>query len=164
MCIRFLFLLVCTAFITGCESQDAQTLPLVSMVEEKKPIGSLEITQDKFQHNASEKAETTRQAFIDRFESIVKDVHLSKVEYKKIKKWHRQYERNDTYLTITVANSENSKNVFFMDVTDSGEGLLVSFENGESTDIVYQLKNGDGDLYEKIHALYTSIHEEKSES
>jgi hypothetical protein len=52
-----------------------------------------------------------------------------------------------------MINSKNRKDVLFIDITSNGKGLVVSFEDGESTDKMYEIINGDPDLYEERISL-----------
>ncbi|MGP4078191.1 hypothetical protein [Halobacillus sp. K22] len=158
MKIRFFLLIVFTVFITGCELQEDQIYSLSSLLEEKKPIGTIEIREDKYTISANEEAETSEQNKIAEFESLISDIKLKRVKQSNVNELTRKYASDGNIMTISVANSANRKNVLFMDLSSEGKGIVVSFENGGSTDEVYKVHNGRPALYKEIYDFYESIY------
>ena len=160
MIIRFFLLSLFIFFIAGCENQNDQTFSLSSMVEEKNPIGTIDIRDDKHIINANEEAKTSKQKKIDEFESIIADIKLKRVKKSNISELSKEYENEDKLFTIAMANKKNRKDVLIIDLTSDGNGLVVSFENGGSTDEMYEIQNGNPNLYEEVHDFYKSIFKE----
>ncbi|WP_394218817.1 hypothetical protein [Halobacillus trueperi] len=160
MSIRFFLLSLFIVFIAGCENQNDQTFPLSSLVEEKKPIGTIDIEDDRTNTNANEEAKTSRQKKIDEFESIITHIKLKRVKKNKINDLSREYISEDKLLSVVMINSKNRKDVLFIDITSDGNGLVVSIEDGESIDKMYEIINGDSNLYEEVNDFYKSIYKE----
>ena len=156
---RFLLISVLIAFITGCESQDGTLYALSSMVEEKKPIGTIDIREGQI-INANEEAKTSKQKKIGDFESIIAGIKLKQLKKSNISELSKEYANEDKLFTIALANKKNRKDVLFIELTSDGKGLVVSFENGGSTDEMYEIQNGNPDLYEEVRDFYKSIYKE----
>ncbi|MEC3883047.1 hypothetical protein VKA52_04785 [Halobacillus sp. HZG1] len=147
-------------FIAGCETQNDHTFSLLSMVEEKKPIGAIDIRDDQHIINANEEAKTSKQKKINEFESIIADIKLKRVKKSNINDLSIEYASEDELLSIVMTNAENRKSALFIDITSDGKGLVVSFEDGGSTDKMYEIQNGNPDLYEEVQDFYKSIYKE----
>ncbi|GGF28663.1 hypothetical protein GCM10010954_29670 [Halobacillus andaensis] len=86
--------------------------------------------------------------------------------YKRVAPSHiselsKEYASEDHLLVITVTHSKNRENKLFIDLTSEGKGLVVNFENGESTDEVYEIQHGASHLYAETFELYESLYKER---
>jgi hypothetical protein len=73
------------------------------MVEEKKPIGTIDIRDDKHMINANEEAKTLANRKIDEFESIIVDIKLKRVKKSNKSESSKEYANEDKLFTIAVA-------------------------------------------------------------
>ncbi|WP_176140599.1 hypothetical protein [Halobacillus salinus] len=158
--IRFLLLSLFLVTISGCANPGDESISLSSMMEEKKPIGSVEIRDDQQVINMNEEAKTSKQGKIDEFKSMVADIELKRVEKSDISEVGKEYAKEDSLLKIFIANEENKDDVLVMDLAGDGGGLVVSFEDGGASQDVYEIQNGNAGLYEEVHDFYESIRNE----
>ncbi|SFF57876.1 hypothetical protein SAMN05216353_102126 [Halobacillus alkaliphilus] len=156
---RLLLMSALIAFITGCESQEDTLYSLSSMVEEKKPIGTIDIREGQIIH-ANEEAKTSKKKKIDDFKSLIAGIKLKQVKKSSISELSNKYANEDKMFSIALANKKNRKDVLIIELTSDGKGLVVSFENGGSTDEMYEIQNGNPNLYEEVHEFYKSIYKE----
>ncbi|MBA2173753.1 hypothetical protein H0266_02460 [Halobacillus locisalis] len=158
-----LFVTALLLLTVGCQQdkEDTKTKTIEDFLASKADVTEVEMHVNDYEFAASERAVLKTEQRLGEFLSMVNGLEIVEVDQEEDSELIEEMEsyRNDKQSLIAYLEHKESKHVSTIELSKSGLGLFVVFEeNGQGKP--YHIVNSKGDRYEEMLSFFDSVLED----